>query len=289
MAEPFGIVAGAIGIAGVFSTCVDCFEFIQLGRQFGKDYQTSVLKLDIARLRLTRWGKAVNINCDPNVQHVMATKKEVDTAKDVLEQILDLFRESERISEKYKPKAKPGELELYNPTNDLEPTVLALHNKMRELAIRRQKGASLKQKTAWALYQMKNFTRLVQDITELVDGLEKIFPVEGRRRQLVEIEITEVQDEPSLAAIKEAAEDVDIVMQETATTAIENLAAGHVFRNIKAEGDAKIRDGDEYSVEALGKMTGAPVSKHVYDGIKAKDRARIHNGNIYGGKSILED
>ena len=60
MAEPFGIVAGAVGIAAAFTACVDCFEYIQLGRHFGRDYQTDLLSLNCARLRLTRWGQAVN-------------------------------------------------------------------------------------------------------------------------------------------------------------------------------------------------------------------------------------
>ena len=28
MVEPFGIVAGAVGIAAAFTVCVDCFEYI---------------------------------------------------------------------------------------------------------------------------------------------------------------------------------------------------------------------------------------------------------------------
>lgn len=34
MAEPFGIVSGTVGIASAFTACVDCFEYIQLGRHF---------------------------------------------------------------------------------------------------------------------------------------------------------------------------------------------------------------------------------------------------------------
>lgn len=55
MAEPFGIVAGAIGIASAFTACVDCFEYVQFGRHFGRDFQTNQLALDCARLRLTWW------------------------------------------------------------------------------------------------------------------------------------------------------------------------------------------------------------------------------------------
>jgi hypothetical protein len=34
MAEVFGTVAGALSVAALFNNCVDCFEYIQLGRHF---------------------------------------------------------------------------------------------------------------------------------------------------------------------------------------------------------------------------------------------------------------
>ena len=67
MAEPFGIAAGAIGIASAFTACVDCFENVQLGRHFGRDFQTSQLALNCARLRLTRWGESADIYNNPKL------------------------------------------------------------------------------------------------------------------------------------------------------------------------------------------------------------------------------
>lgn len=61
MTDPFGVVAGAIGIAAAFTACVDCVGYVQFGRHFGQDFQTDLLTLNCARLRLTRWGQAVNI------------------------------------------------------------------------------------------------------------------------------------------------------------------------------------------------------------------------------------
>jgi MFS superfamily sulfate permease-like transporter len=38
MVEAFGIVSGAAGIAGLFSTCVACFDYVKIGGRFGKDF-----------------------------------------------------------------------------------------------------------------------------------------------------------------------------------------------------------------------------------------------------------
>lgn len=45
MDEPIGIAAGAVGIAAAFTACVDCFEYVQFGRHFGRDYCWLVLYL----------------------------------------------------------------------------------------------------------------------------------------------------------------------------------------------------------------------------------------------------
>ena len=59
--EPVGLKIGIAGLAGAFTACVDCFEYIQLGRQFGQDYGNCLLKLDVAKLRLSRWGVAMGL------------------------------------------------------------------------------------------------------------------------------------------------------------------------------------------------------------------------------------
>jgi hypothetical protein len=100
MAEPFGIVAGTIGIASAFTACVDCFEYVQFSRHFGRDFQTSQLALNSARLRLTRWGESVNIYDNPKLGRQDTTATEIQLAKDSLLQILVLFADTESISKK---------------------------------------------------------------------------------------------------------------------------------------------------------------------------------------------
>jgi hypothetical protein len=38
---------------GLFTPCVECFEYVQFGRKFEKDYEICLVKLDIVRLRLS--------------------------------------------------------------------------------------------------------------------------------------------------------------------------------------------------------------------------------------------
>ncbi|KAH6703050.1 prion-inhibition and propagation-domain-containing protein, partial [Leptodontidium sp. MPI-SDFR-AT-0119] len=73
--------------------CVDCFEYVQFGRHFGRDFETSQLALDCATLRLTRWGESVNIYDDPKLGRQDATATEIQLAKDALLHVCQLSRE----------------------------------------------------------------------------------------------------------------------------------------------------------------------------------------------------
>ena len=139
MAEPFGIISGAIGIASAFTACVDCFEYVQFGRHFCRDFQTNKLALNYARLRLTRWGESIQIDDDPKLGRQDATMTETQLAKDAMLQILVLFADTESISKKYILNTKAREDLLVYSTSDMDPTLVVVDNKMKGLAIQRQK------------------------------------------------------------------------------------------------------------------------------------------------------
>lgn len=39
MAEPAGLALGVIGVAGLFSACIECFDIVVAGREFSEDYE----------------------------------------------------------------------------------------------------------------------------------------------------------------------------------------------------------------------------------------------------------
>jgi hypothetical protein len=56
MAEAASVVVGVVAFASLFSNTVECFQFVQLERAFGKDFQTSQLKLDNRKTPLVVLG-----------------------------------------------------------------------------------------------------------------------------------------------------------------------------------------------------------------------------------------
>ncbi|ORY18352.1 prion-inhibition and propagation-domain-containing protein [Clohesyomyces aquaticus] len=182
--EAGGLAVGLVALASLFNNAVDCFEYVQLGRSFGTNFQTSLLKLDNARLRLSRWGQAVGLSGNleevQSLQEATVQKEDIAKAERLLGQIMELFADTEKISTKYKRSVK------------LDDSSLTILN-MRKLSIKRQNGTKLLQKVKWALYEEKHFKRLIEDIINLVGDLLEVFlAVKQEQLKLCEMEVSEI-------------------------------------------------------------------------------------------------
>jgi len=216
--EPAGLAVGGVALAGLFNNAVDCFEYVQLGKNFGKDFQTSLLKLDDARLRLSRWGKTVGLSGEiadlQSLESTQLSAEAVPKAERLLGQILDLFADAERVSGKFKSHAAIGDpsLLVLDVQADMDSLHQTLHEKMRSLSIIRQNKTPLRQKVKWALYERKNFDRLIADVIELVNMLAETFPgFQQAQQELCKLEVSDIETEglPVLESIV-ATQDQDL-------------------------------------------------------------------------------
>jgi hypothetical protein len=234
MAEAFGIFAGAAGLAGLFTNCVRCFEYVQFGRKFGKDYETCLVKLDIVRLRLSRWGVSVGLVAEPAeprrstiVPQIAVSNSEVELVETILGQIVDAFDEVRAMSIKFKMKVQnsnSADLLLCDPNTDLEPRFRDLHLKTRNTALRRQKGTTFVQKAAWALYEKKKFDRLIEDVTGFMDTLERAFPGTRERQEALCIqETSEIGGTDGLKLLGDIAGKHDTLLTEAVTKTLLNV------------------------------------------------------------------
>ncbi|KAF2008557.1 small s protein [Aaosphaeria arxii CBS 175.79] len=234
MAETAGLVVGVVALVALFNNTVECFELVLLGRSFGKDFQTSQLKLDNARLRLSRWGKSLGLDEDiqdaMSLQEHFGSESTVEHAEALLGQIVELFADAEGVSDKYKSRTEPQHdgLTVFNPQTDLDPVMAELHHKMRQLAIERQNRSGLRQKAKWALYQEKQFRRLIEDITELVDSLVELFPASKlSQRELCDMEVSAIGEGQGISVLREIATAQDRLLEQAITKAADSTGKSH--------------------------------------------------------------
>ncbi|KAI1737976.1 prion-inhibition and propagation-domain-containing protein [Xylaria scruposa] len=288
MAEAFGVVAGALSVAALFNNCVTTFEYIQLGRHFGTDYKRYQLKLDIAKTRLSRWGEAIDVNNDPRFTIDKPQDESSCEARDIMAEIDELFKTLQRASERYAKKAKPEELRLLQ-IEDMPPVAKNLHKRLGDIVKHRTKKISILKKASWALYDGKNFDKLVGEVTGFVDSLEKLFPVEAARQNLVQIEIEEFnEDEPSLRALQEAAADTDRDLSEATSEQLKKFDGMNYAGHIQNNEEAIVKVGDEWSEEALSRgVRPFGTTRNGAGSVVGSGSSRTQIGNSYGGPSFF--
>jgi hypothetical protein len=227
--EPVGFAVGVIALAGLFNNAVDCFEYVQLGRNFSSKFQTNIIRLDNARLRLSRWGQAVGVGSDlaeiRSLDSATLSQEDIKRAEEMLGQIQKLFADAEGISTSLKAKANSGDssLDVLDTRKELDALGTSLHEKMRALSIKRQDKTSLTKKVKWALYKEKDFNRLLEDVIELVDDLVGLFPAARPvQLQLCDSEIREIDKENLLVLQQSAAAIKDKDLEAVISRALES-------------------------------------------------------------------
>lgn len=137
-----------------------------------------------------------------------------------------------------------------------------------------------------------------------LDSLEKLSSAElvAVRRQLVEIEIEEVNDnEPekdgpaaSLSLLQDVAKDVDPVLHEAAREKIQVLSNVHNrIGKLKATDTARAKAGNDWTVEGIKvggdalKARSSAVQNEVGDA-DLSGSSRLHVGTTYGGSSFWD-
>ncbi|KAH7230824.1 prion-inhibition and propagation-domain-containing protein [Fusarium solani] len=282
MAEVFGIVTGAIGLAGLFQQCIECFEYVQLGRHFAQDFGRHQLKLDIAERRLHRWGEAVNINENPRFNAPDEDDTLVQEVQAILEEIALLFQTIQKSSKRYTIKAPKEDLKCLTE-EDLQPEFRRLRARWTNVARRpSQKKVNFAKKASWALYDAKNFEKLIEQISGFLDDLESLFPAEElNRRRLVKLEIEDIADEESLTVLHQTAVETDSLLADVVKEKAKVTNARNSVKVISSGEGAKVRLGNDWSTAALSAAIEDRTHNEA-DSVFAKGSSTVHVGNRYG-------
>ncbi|RSL72487.1 hypothetical protein CEP53_001149 [Fusarium sp. AF-6] len=287
MAEIFSAVSGAISIAALFNDCVDCFEYIQLARHFGKDYGRCQLRLDVAKRRLDRWGAAIDINNDPRFRSGAPADESVAHAQEILQDIVGRIEWAYKVSRRYE-QTTPEKDRVALTYADLDPASQRLRNQFQAITKKRQSRTSLIKKTGWALYDKKRLGSLIDNIVSSIDDLELVFPsVAQTSIQLARAEIGEVDDQQSLNMIQDAAEGLDPVLKDLAKQKLAGVEVQNFAARVKTAESGKFEVGNIFTKEAFGQSVGFPYSTtNRVEDMEVKGDSGVHVGDTYGGKGF---
>ena len=149
----------------------------------------------------------------------------------------------------------------------------------------RQRDTVVSKKMTWALYDAKYFDKLLRELSEFIDMLEKICPVEEVRRRLAQQEVSAIDDQAALDAIADAASEIDPLLLGAANqkTPVRNRA-----ERSKADNKATFQVGNSYG-EAVSKESMLHKTDNSTYRCEAKGLSKIMVRNRYGrGKDIFD-
>lgn len=182
---PIEPISFSIGVATLFSVCVECFKYFKAGQAQHADYELLELEFDLIKSRMLIWGKAIGMD---NVTEDAATTED-DTSEPMslltrsLNAIKSLLEDYKTLQDKYGLREVPETTRSTASVRDLPSFQLLNLFRTSRLYIRlrgRRPNAtstSLASRTVWAIIDKEKFEGLVAHLKQLVDGLERVYPI----------------------------------------------------------------------------------------------------------------
>jgi hypothetical protein len=180
LVEPISLTISAVALASLFSLCVECFDLIEVGRNLGADYDLLIIKLSIEKRRLMIWGEAVGILRPDMDRDLLLDEPETrQLVERILEGIQKLFHEADALKSKYgldkvSNKQNPSSAGIEGSvicSSSFESSPL-VQFQTRFSEFHRKTG--LRAKSRWAIRDFSKFTGLIQNLKDLLDGLNQI-------------------------------------------------------------------------------------------------------------------
>ncbi|MCJ1328723.1 hypothetical protein MMC10_005400 [Thelotrema lepadinum] len=218
-----------LGVIELLDNAIDWFKYIQLAKNADEAISVGFLKLQVASVRLSRWGELVGVwelagNEEAvNAQLVTAlgSQHRAELAKTILGHVLRRLRraQDDHSSTISANRVRTDEeAQSHHTGSNLTQTARNLHEDFYAMSISNRQPTTLLQKVHRALYQKDSMEELMRDVKELVDNLFQLCPNgEERQRQLCVNEVSQIKDPQSLRLLQKIIRGQDdILAQETA-------------------------------------------------------------------------
>ncbi|KAH8651652.1 prion-inhibition and propagation-domain-containing protein [Ilyonectria robusta] len=195
--ETAGLALGLISLATTFDTVLRCFEYIHFAKTFENDYEDCVLKLDNARLRLSRWGEAVGLHgVDEHTKSLRGTKipePDIPSAEKLLKSVLDEVKRVRNLSAKVSGPGSGDENAVLSEETDLSVAGQSIHEQMQKVIKNRRNKLSIRRKAKWVLYDREHFKGMIECISEKTKELQELFPAaRSTEKALIDKEVVEL-------------------------------------------------------------------------------------------------
>jgi hypothetical protein len=185
-----GLILGAIsviGLAGLFSTCVELLDQIHTGKRVGETGSRLQIRWSATIYLLEEWGRRFGITEEgsPNlhVHKTLSNKGSIEIVFSLLASLETLFADHKRLAHRY------GLCVIFSSENfDYQAELQDLSRQLQDASIVVKKKAKWYRKAKWGISDKEKFETLVSELESIVDKLYRVVPpeVDGSLLDLIE-------------------------------------------------------------------------------------------------------
>ena len=172
MAEAAGLALGGIALVSLFKSCVDLFEYFELGKSYHYDYHLASTKVRLLRARLNQWGDELQSQQTGEDDSLICSEK-CTTITDSLLGIKEILGCTDKFGEKYGIDRRRVSI-----LQQVVKLPLQLINdretRVEEHYQKRSNSISLRRRTTWAIHDKRRFDLLIADLDFFITNLEKV-------------------------------------------------------------------------------------------------------------------
>ncbi|KAF7556173.1 hypothetical protein G7Z17_g1585 [Cylindrodendrum hubeiense] len=249
--EVTGLAIGIVGLAGLFKTTLEAWEFVDAARDHAENFNYLKTRLDNQRAIFLIWAERLEFFSSSGYNKALnSPQRRAHQIADTLKQIAVLFSNVDQLAQKYGFKivrqtlVSLSWLDSNSPQGgssaifgdryaNLRTIVRGERSPKSRLDIfhtetqRQQDSASIWTKTKWSIRDEKKTTVLIDQITALVDDLDKLtrdIPVAKTMEQLAAEAVSEVS-RAALIEIEESSRGRETIISSAASIRLSMFGA----------------------------------------------------------------
>lgn len=227
--EPISL---SIGIAALFTTCIQCFEYFKAATTSRRDFDILLLTLELEQERLLIWGEVIGIGSKDWSEELTfkGDSKRQDLARRCLDTIKSLLEDAEGLKSTYGVQSAAATA---RPASRYSITSNALKRFRVRLARSPNKLGVLDQ-TRWAIHDAAKFQKLIRHLREMIDGLmrDASGPQDTHDEKIQDDIVSMTGDISSLRLFSEVCSDIYPEWSATAESAIDATELGTTDGNL---------------------------------------------------------
>jgi hypothetical protein len=185
--EPISLSIGAVALASLFSTCLECFNYFEAAKTVAWDLDLLLVKLDCEREKLLTWGDIVGIFKSTAEGRNPALDSKNDLIQRCLNSLESLVSNSDNLQRKYGVRRSPSQSSTQDRNDALGSNRMErLRKTFQHLKIQSlptDQTALLK--TKWAIHDKAKFETLISHIKDIVSNLHGLVPILPREQEMM--------------------------------------------------------------------------------------------------------